>query len=199
MKKRKYHKTMYKRHRKKQVIKELGKDSVITLFILMLLWFGFSKMVFALPKNEGYAMRTVLNDGDRVYVNRFGKPKRFSLVYFKLADKNQYSIRRIIGLPGESLTYSNDALSINNQLVVERFLQKKLLQSAINNEVITDDFDSEAISGTVNGVIPQGKYLVLGDNRKYATDSRYYGLIDKKAIIGVVEMRWWPFYMMKKI
>ena len=189
-----------KRRRKKRKIRniqEVSKELGITFLIVLLLLFLLSRVFFTLPKNEGYGMRDELNDGDRVYVDRLGKRKRFSLIYFKQPDGNGTSIRRIIGLPEEKVSYRNDELYINDRLVVERFIQRRLVQAKIENEVITVDFDSKDILETNNGIIPQGKYLVLGDNRHYATDSRYYGLVDEQAVIGTVKLRWWPFYQIR--
>lgn len=189
-----------KRRRKKRKIRsiqEVSKELGITFLIVLLLLFLLSRVFFTLPKNEGYGMCDELNDGDRVYVDRLGKRKRFSLIYFKQPDGNGTSIRRIIGLPEEKVSYRNDELYINDRLVVERFIQRRLVQAKIENEVITVDFDSKDILETNNGIIPQGKYLVLGDNRHYATDSRYYGLVDEQAVIGTVKLRWWPFYQIR--
>lgn len=189
-----------KRRRKKRKIRsiqEVSKELGITFLIVLLLLFLLSRVFFTLPKNEGYGMRDELNDGDRVYVDRLGKRKRFSLIYFKQPDGNGTSIRRIIGLPEEKVSYRNDELYINDRLVVERFIQRRIVQAKIENEVITVDFDSKDILETNNGIIPQGKYLVLGDNRHYATDSRYYGLVDEQAVIGTVKLRWWPFYQIR--
>ena len=172
--------------RKKRLYKNIAQNVLLLIIIAAAVFFLFSKIFFSLPKNEGYGMLTVLNNGDRVYVNRFGKPKRFSLIYFNQPDGNGTSIRRVIGLGGERVRYVNDELYINNQLFNERFLSKELAQAKIDNEMITTDFDSIDISETQSGIIPEGKYLVLGDNRKYSTDSRYYGLVDEKDIIGTV-------------
>lgn len=177
-----------KKNSKKRFLQEISKELGITFLIVFLSLFILSNIVFALPKNEGYGMREALNDGDRVYVDRLGKPKRFSLIYFKQPDGNGTSIRRVIGLPGERVRYHNDELYIDDRLVVERFLQKKLVQAKLADQVITEDFDSIDIMETNNGIIPKGKYLVLGDNRNYATDSRYYGLVDERAVIGNVEL-----------
>ncbi|EOH96792.1 signal peptidase I [Enterococcus haemoperoxidus ATCC BAA-382] len=187
-----------KKNSKKRFLQEISKELGITFLIVFLLLFILSNVVFALPKNEGYGMREALNDGDRVYVDRLGKPKRFSLIYFKQPDGNGTSIRRVIGLPGERVRYHNDELYIDDRLVVERFLQKKLVQAKLADQVITEDFDSIDIMETNNGMIPKGKYLVLGDNRNYATDSRYYGLVDEQAVIGKVELRLSLFQLLRK-
>ncbi|MTD38284.1 hypothetical protein GIX45_06545 [Erwinia sp. CPCC 100877] len=58
-----------------------------------------------------------------------------------------------------------------------------------------EDFTIKGLTG--RPAISKGEYLVLGDNRPYATDSRYYGLVDEKEIIGIVEMRILPFHKVR--
>lgn len=190
-------KIIHKKKRKRQKYKELRREVGMTFLIIFLIGLVLSRLVFSLPENDGYGMIGSLSDGDRVYVNRLGEMRRFSLIYFKQPDGNGMSIRRIIGLPGEQVRYTNDDLYIDGRLVVERFLQKTLGQAKLADEVITKDFDSTDILKTDDGIIPDDHYLVLGDNRGYATDSRYYGVVDKKKIIGTVELRWWPFYQIR--
>ncbi|MEI5990603.1 signal peptidase I [Enterococcus termitis] len=139
-------------------------------------------------------MAPTVNDGERVFVNRFGAIRRFKLIYFKVPDSKEKSIRRVIGLPGESIQYKNDHLFIDQQESVERFLQNQLKRAGQNEELLTTDFRLQQIPNNKYDRIPKGKYLVLGDNRPYSSDSRYYGLVDEKEIIGTVEMRIWPLH-----
>ncbi|WP_375270018.1 signal peptidase I [Enterococcus sp. DIV0212c] len=175
-------------------MRELWKEIGLTIFIVLFLSILLSKTIFALPKSEGYGMAPTVNDGERVFVNRFGTVRRFNLIYFKIPDSEEKSIRRVIGLPGESIQYKNDRLFINQQETIERFLQNQLKRAEQNEELWTDDFRLPQIPNTKLDRIPEGKYLVLGDNRPYSSDSRYYGLVDKKEIIGTVEMRIWPIH-----
>lgn len=149
---------------------------------------------FALPLFEGYGMTPTVSDGDRIYVNRLKKVKRFKLIYFKVPNSKERSIRRVIGLPGEELSFKNDQLLINQQPIVERFLAMPLYRAKQEEQLLTEDFSVNQLSNGQQQHIPKGKYLVLGDNRQYSTDSRYYGMIDEKDIIGVVEARVFPVY-----
>ncbi|MBO0473356.1 signal peptidase I [Enterococcus sp. DIV0840] len=184
------------RKRRKQIksTRELWKEIGVTIFIVLFLFIIMAATIFALPKSEGYGMAPIVNDGERVFVNRFGTVRRFDLIYFKIPDSEEKSIRRVIGLPGESVQYKNDQLFINQQETIERFLQSQLKRAEQNEELLTDDFRLSQIPNTKLDRIPKGKYLVLGDNRPYSTDSRYYGLVDEKEIIGTVEMRIWPIH-----
>jgi len=180
--------------RKIKSTKELWKEIGVTIFIVLFLFILLSVTLFSLPKSEGYGMSPTVNDGERVFVNRVGQVRRFKLIYFNVPDSKEKSIRRVIGLPGESIQYKNDHLFVNQQENVERFLQNQLKRAAQNEELLTTDFGMQQIPNTKYDRIPKGKYLVLGDNRPYSSDSRYYGLVDEKDVIGTVEMRIWPLH-----
>lgn len=175
-------------------MKELWQEIGVTIFIVLFLFIVLSVTLFSLPKSEGYGMAPTVNDGERVFVNRLGAIRRFKLIYFKVPDSKEKSIRRVIGLPGESIQYKNDHLFIDQQESVERFLQNQLKRAGQNEELLTTDFRLQQIPNNKYDRIPKGKYLVLGDNRPYSSDSRYYGLVDEKEIIGTVEMRIWPLH-----
>ncbi|MBO0421306.1 signal peptidase I [Enterococcus plantarum] len=170
------------------------KELIITAFIVSGLFLLGSQIFFALPLFEGYGMTPTVSDGDRIYVNRLKKVKRFKLIYFKVPNSKERSIRRVIGLPGEELSFKNDQLLINQQPIVERFLAMPLYRAKQEEQLLTEDFSVNQLSNGQQQHIPKGKYLVLGDNRQYSTDSRYYGMIDEKDIIGVVEARVFPIY-----
>ena len=180
-------------------VKERIQAAGISVIGVSMLIFLAALFLFALPKAEGYGMASLIEENDRLYVNRLGKINRFSLVYFQVPrQKGTTSIRRIIGLPGDKIVYEGDVLYINGEEKMERFLSEALNAAAKEGYQLTEDFTSETVLGTQNGVIPKGKYLVLGDNRSFATDSRYYGLIDEQAIIGVVTMKLLPLHEMTK-
>lgn len=141
---------------------------------------------------EGYSMTPFLNHRDWVLVNKYARLKRFSLIYFKHPDKNEWAVRRVIGLPEEHIFFRDEQLYVNEQAVSERFLAQALLPSMPSTRVVfTEDFTLEMLNGQRR--IPKDYYLVLGDNRPYATDSRHYGLIPKQNIVGVVAFRLFPF------
>lgn len=141
---------------------------------------------------EGYAMTKVLNDKDRLVVNKLGEVKRFKMVYFKIPHTKEVSIRRVIGMPGEEVHYKNDELYINNKLVPERFLEQAISEARQSGLLVTQDFTLKQITDVIQ--VPKNKYFVLGDNRQFANDSRNYGFVDAKDIIGVVELRYFPFH-----
>ncbi|WP_254909577.1 MULTISPECIES: signal peptidase I [unclassified Enterococcus] len=168
---------------------ELG----LTLAICILLLILMNLFVFSISKFEGYSMVPTLSDQDRLFVSKLSKIKRFDLVYIKDGN-NEVSVRRIIGLPNEQVAYRDDELYINNELKAERFLSKRIREES--EEPITENFDLYDLFQ--KDMVPPNKYFVLGDNREYATDSREYGFVDEKAIIGIVKAKVFPFYDMRQ-
>lgn len=182
---------------RKQQRRNLLRDIGVTLFLFSLILMLLMQTVFYLPKVEGYSMTPTMTDGDRLFVNRLGEMKRFDLVCFRNPHNGDITIRRIIGLPGEEISYKQDQLYVNQKEVIERFLQVTLFRAKQDERIWTDDFTLRQIKGVNQNRVPEGHYFVLGDNRPYASDSRFYGFVDEEAIIGTVEMRLLPFHAIK--
>lgn len=185
-KKRKKKSKKHKRRQRKLLFLELGLTtlSIIVIFVLLNLF------VFSFPKVNGYSMSPTLADGDVLYVNRLAKVRRFEMVSLKEPTTGNVVVRRVIGLPGEDIRYQDEQLFVNNEEKSERFIESEVRQNKENGAVWTENFSLKEQFKLSN--IPEGKYLVLGDNRPYATDSRYFGLVDEKDIIGVVKIKILP-------
>ena len=110
----------------------------------------------------------------------FFKVKREDIISVKYED-TKYLIKRVIGMPGDSVMIVDSKLYINGVEYKEDYLAKGL---------VYDDFK---LSDLGYSKIPEGMYLVLGDNRPKSKDSREIGLIKKEDIIGKISFRFWPF------
>ncbi|MBO0471769.1 signal peptidase I [Enterococcus sp. DIV0242_7C1] len=176
----------------KRLFLELISAVILTSVLIWLI----SIVTFTFVKIDGYAMMPSLAAKETVFVSKLSEKKRFKLVAIKLADRKEIIIRRIVGMPGENIRYDKDRLYINNEAVEEKFIAEEIQQADISGSFYTKDFTSEQLFN--ENMIPKGKYLILGDNRPYSTDSRFYGLIDEKEIIGVVTMRIFPLHKMTK-
>ncbi len=105
---------------------------------------------------------------------RFGDPKRGDVVVFRYpSNPKVYFIKRIIGLPGETVSIKNGSVTISN---TEYPSGLKLDETYIDN--------SHSSHETSNTVIPEGHYFVMGDNRSQSSDSRVWGTLDKKLLAG---------------
>ena len=169
-------------------IKEFFKDAFkyIVIIIIVLV---IAIYVISLQQVVGPSMSPTLKNNDVVILDkatyRFGKIKRNDIVALYYAD-TKFLIKRVVGLPGESISFKNGNLYINGVLKEEKYLQN----------VKTEDFDLTEL-GYTN--IPKNMYLVLGDNRGDSMDSRdkKVGLIKKEDIIGKVRLRIWPLNKLK--
>jgi signal peptidase I len=162
-------------------VKEFLRDTFkyIVVFVAVLLLFIF---VIGLQQVVGPSMTPNFNEGDVLvinkFINKFREPKREEVVVVSQSEK--YMIKRVIGIPGDRIEFKDNKLYINDLEYMEDYLK---------DDVVTDDFK---LSDIGVDVIPENKYLVLGDNRSNSLDSRNYGLIDRKQIIGTYWFRIWP-------
>ncbi|KIL47696.1 signal peptidase I [Jeotgalibacillus campisalis] len=140
---------------------------------------------------EGLSMMPTLHDGNRMIVNKFSytlsEPSRFDVIVFHTEENSDY-IKRVIGLPGDEITYKNDQLYVNDEPVDEPYLENYKLE--LNGEILTGDFTLEDLTG--HKTVPSGELFVLGDNRRYSKDSRHIGTIEINEIVGDANFIFWP-------
>ena len=137
---------------------------------------GFN-LLFSLIRVSGHSMDNTLRDGQYVVVSKHRDVKRFDIVVLKErvsegGDTKQV-IKRVIGLPGDSIVVENGKLYINNQPYDEPYLVESLVENYKSQ--------SYAI------IVPEDTVFVLGDNRDVSKDSRMVGSFKKSAIIGAME------------
>jgi signal peptidase I len=139
----------------------------------------------------GVSMLPTVEQGDRLIINKLGyvisEPERFDLVVFHANEEEDF-IKRVIGLPGETLEYKDDKLYINGEMIEEKYLEE--FKESLNIGKLTGDFQLRHVTGLT--VIPEGHVFVLGDNRRFSKDSRHLGFIKIENIVGEVKVRYWP-------
>ncbi|WP_172369708.1 signal peptidase I [Sporosarcina jiandibaonis] len=140
---------------------------------------------------DGISMMPTLEDGDRMIVNKIGytigKPDRFDIVVFHAPEQKDY-IKRIIGLPGDTVEYRDDILYINGEPLEEPYLNQ--YKESVADSPLTEDFTLE---GKLNSeVVPKDHVFVLGDNRRKSKDSRHIGVVPIDEIIGSTKFVFWP-------
>ncbi|MCU9612481.1 signal peptidase I [Caldibacillus lycopersici] len=164
-------------------LKALVMGFIIFLIIQM---FFFTNYVV-----EGESMTPTLQDGDKLVVNkisyRFSDINRFDVVVFHANDKEDY-VKRVIGLPGDEITYQDDHLYINNKFFNEPYLDK--FKKQVTDGLLTKNFTLQELTGQMQ--VPEGYLFVLGDNRKNSFDSRQFGFVSMNEVVGKVNLRYWP-------
>ncbi|SHG24648.1 signal peptidase I [Ornithinibacillus halophilus] len=149
--------------------------------IAVILAFLLRTFVFATSIVEGDSMDPTLQHGERVIFNKIvyiiGEPSRGDIVIIQRPTKNY--VKRVIGLPGETVEVRNHILYINGEPYEQRFLT----------------VDSKNYTGNFGPIeIPDGKYFVMGDHRAISKDSRNgLGFITEDEIIGRSEFIIFPF------
>ena len=133
---------------------------------------------------SGSSMENTLSDGDNLIVDkityRFSDPKRYDIIVFPYQyEDNTYFIKRIIGLPGETVQIVDGTIYINGEVLDESYGREVMKNSGMAAEPIT---------------LGEDEYFVLGDNRNDSTDSRdpSVGKIKRNQIIGRAWVRIWP-------
>ena len=165
-------------------LKEILSNSLFFLFVIVLS-FLIIKFVGQRTVVIGPSMMSTLEDGDNMIVDkisyRFHEPERFDIVIFPFRNNtgNTY-IKRIIGLPGETV-------KIDKEGVI--YINGEVLDESYGREIIKNPGD--AVDGVTLG---DGEYFVLGDNRNDSEDSRFsVGVVYRREIIGRAIFRIWPF------
>lgn len=146
---------------KKNYIKEFLPYFMIILVVVLIKTFVVSPI-----RVNGASMNPTLNDKDIMLLDeisyRFSDIERFDIVVVK--EEDEYLIKRVIGLPGETVEYKNDKLYIDGKYVKEDFKHKE-----------TFDFST---------TLGKDEYFIMGDNRTNSTDSRVFGPISRDKIMG---------------
>ena len=167
----------------KSILKELMGWIVYIIIIVALAWVIIT-FVGQRTQVSGSSMETTLSDGDQLIVDkmsyRFRDPNRYDIVVFPYQyEENTYYIKRIIGLPGETVQIVDGYVYIDGQQLDEHS----------GNEVMLDP-------GTAEEPVTLGddEYFVLGDNRNNSQDSRAanVGVIHRKDLLGRAWIRIWP-------
>ena len=157
----------------KKIIKEYGPYLLIIVIVLLLKTYIISPILVS-----GDSMDSTLKDGDMMLLNKLAYKtndiERFDIVVVE--HNNSYIIKRIIGLPGDTVKCIDNKLYINDKVYTEEYLDK---------DTKTSDFEIETIK--------EGYYFVLGDNREVSLDSRRIGLIEEKEIQGKATFTIFPF------
>lgn len=159
------------------------KDSIS--FIVIILTIILVRLFIVTPvRVDGPSMNDTLHDGDILLLDKYdNKYERFEIVVFNY--NGERLIKRVIGLPGEVISYKNNKLYINGNEIEDNY-----------GLGYTEDFELKDLNLTK---IPDNEYLVMGDNRNDSLDSRYFGTISKDKILGSVKYRLFPFNKLGKI
>ncbi len=146
------------------------------VYATLIVTFGFQ-----VARVEGHSMAPTLADQDRLIVNklayRIGEPHLGDIVMLYYPnDPNKSFVKRVIAEEGQQVRIVDGKVYRNDLLLDDSFVPADYRSH--------DDWGPQ--------VIPEGYYFVMGDHRNNSSDSRHWGFVPKKYIIGKVQLRWWP-------
>jgi signal peptidase I len=148
--------------------------------VAYLLAMALQNFVFGNFEIKQHSMEPTLYETDRVFINRltyrFSDPKRGDIIILidPMGSQDDF-VKRIIGLPGEIISMKDGQTYING---------RKLEEPYISSDRVYETWTPTRVD--------QGQYYVMGDNRPVSRDSRHFGPILKKDILGKVMVVWWP-------
>ncbi len=185
----------FDRESKKPVVMKIMIDVFIWVAqIAAVIFLAYFIIYYALEKTNviGISMEGTLSNQEPIIIDKFSyrvsEPKRFDVIVFKQSGREHsyYNIKRIIGLPGETLQFSEGNILINGEIVEDVVNAEPMVNYGLAAELIT---------------LEENEYFVLGDNRNNSEDSRFasVGNITREEIIGKAFLRLSPFNFINKL
>ncbi|MDR1012947.1 MAG: signal peptidase I [Lactobacillales bacterium] len=189
----------------KDFLKEWWLVFTIVIFMILARIFIFGSVIV-----DGHSMDPALQDKERMITFKRAEIQRFDIVVSKEPEEPEKRIvKRVIGMPGDTITYDNDHLYINDKKHSEpyldkfkKLLKKDKLQKAYYYSRVFQEMAQKINAFTVNYnnetkftiKVPLKHYLLLGDNRPISKDSRYpsVGPVPSSMIEGKVKFAFWP-------
>jgi signal peptidase I len=182
---------IYRRNNKmsNSIIKEI-REWILSIIIAAVIAFSIKAFVFDIIEVSGTSMVPTLHHNDTLAIEKISlythSLQRGEIVIFDPGSKGVgIYIKRIIGLPGDTVEIKDGYVSVNGQRLEENYLRPGTVTEAGNE------------GGTIK--VPDGEIYVLGDNREISEDSRYIGTVPIKSLKGHALYRVFPFNQMSTI
>ncbi|HEM4733422.1 TPA: signal peptidase I [Streptococcus suis] len=182
------------------------------IFLLFMAAFFASRYFIWDPVSvDGHSMDPTLQHQEKLIMLKTSSIDRFDIVVASETDSNgkeKLIVKRVIGMPGDTIRYENDVLYVNDQEVDEPYLDEYLtaFQKDKLQEVYSYNKQFQAVAQSAQAftldansypslsyTVPEGQYFLLGDNRLVSLDSRTVGPFTRSNIKGEVVFRMWPF------
>ena len=189
-----------------KVLKEWGPFVLIILIAILPRIYIWKPVIV-----EGHSMDPTLADKERLIIVKTMTIKRQTIVVAKEYDRNSGKekniVKRVIGLPGDTIKFDADVLTINGKVVEEPYLKdykakfsKDKLQETFSYNGFFQELAQNAAAFTISATgetnftvtVPKGQYFLMGDDRLVSQDSRQVGAFSKKDLVGEVKLRLWP-------
>lgn len=152
-----------------KVIKEVIPYVVIVVVVVLIRTFIITPV-----RVDGDSMKNTLKNGDILLLYKLSSINRFDIIVLDEEKDNEKIIKRVIGMPGETIAIKKGKIYINDKVIDDEYAYGE-----------TSDFDKVTLA--------DNEYFILGDNRLISKDSRYFGPIKESEIKGKIVFRLFPF------
>lgn len=152
-----------------KIIKEIIPYIVIVVVVVLIRTFIITPV-----RVDGDSMKNTLKNGDILLLYKLGSINRLDIIVLDEEKDNEKIIKRVIGLPGETVAIKKGKIYINDKVIDDEYAYGE-----------TSDYDKVTLE--------DDEYFILGDNRLISKDSRYFGPIKKSEIKGKIVFRLFPF------
>lgn len=175
---------------KSEALEWLKAIVIAVVLVLLIRWLFFAPFIV-----DGPSMQPNFHTGERIIVNKIlydiRGPKHGEVIVFHVPSEGRDFIKRVIGVPGDTVKVEGDTVTVNGQIVEENYIQDVLNEKHNNNELYNTEsnFPNDIVT---EGTVPAGHVFVLGDNRSNSTDSRRIGFVPYSDIIGRADLVFWP-------
>ena len=160
--------------------KTLGREIlewIVTLAVAVILALTIRTFLFEPIRVDGSSMKNTLQDGEFMIVTTpeylLGEPQRFDVVICRYPERTENFVKRVVGLPGDTIAIADGILHVNGEAQQEEYI----------------DYPPRYAGEWTLG---EGEYFVLGDNRASSNDSHLVGPITRDMIVGHVQLVVWP-------
>lgn len=192
------------------------RKEICPLLILALVVFSIRSSLADWNDVPTGSMKPTILEGDRVFVNKlaydlkvpfttlhmaeWSNPQRGDIVVFYSPHDGKRLVKRVVGLPGDTIELRNDVLVINGKVVEYGPIAAELLRDLSSADRASHVFAVEGLPGRTHAVagypgvralrdfgpakVSDGHFFMMGDNRDDSFDSRYYGAVERKRIVG---------------
>ncbi|MGG6311249.1 signal peptidase I [Paenibacillus macerans] len=175
---------------KSEALEWLKAIVIAVVLVLLIRWLFFAPFIV-----DGPSMKPNFHTGERIIVNKIiydiREPKHGEVVVFHVPSEGRDFIKRVIGVPGDTVRVEGDTVTVNGQVVDETYIKDAVIEKHNNNELYNTEanFPNEVVP---EGTVPEGYVFVLGDNRSNSTDSRRIGFVPYGDIVGRADLVFWP-------
>lgn len=175
----------------KEIVEWIKALAIAGLLVFVIRWFLFAPFIV-----DGPSMQPNFETGERLIVNKIlydiREPRRGEVVVFHVPEENRDFIKRVIGVPGDTVRLEGDDLYINGVKFEEPYIREAIERAQAVGEPaynLGDDFPNAIVR---ENTVPEGMILAFGDNRRNSKDSRMIGFVPLDNVIGRADVVFWP-------